>query len=213
MLMRDGFGQTVNHIRGEAESLFSQGRLFERLMKRCLLRGRLYSDRFSDVRLYGEWEKREPGFDAKHTGVNLVAAERSGRYCAIQCKCYALATRIHRRHIQSFLAAPDRAPYTARLSVHTDEEWCTTAAKTIEQLKTSCQVLRYSDLAGRPISWPDLAAQKPEDLAVRAERRDRADRQGTAKCVRRAVLQERIPGISVEMTIESDDPCKVVLSG
>ena len=138
-------------------------------MKRYFLEDRLYSDRFADVWLYGEWAQEQPGFDGQDTGIDLVAAERGGGYCAIQCKCYAPATRIQKSHIQSFVAASARDPFTARLIVDTGAEWGTTAMKTIEHLKPTCQVLHFADLASRPIRWPDLAKQEPEELAVRAE--------------------------------------------
>ena len=167
--MKDGFQQALDRIRGEAETLFSQGKFFEQLMKRYFLTDPLYSDRFSDVWLYGEWAKRQAGFDARDTGIDLVAEERSGEYCAIQCKCYAPNTRIQKTHIQSFLTDSERVPFTARLIVDTGAEWGTVAKKTIEHLKTPCQVLHFADLASRPINWPDLAKEGPEALAVRAE--------------------------------------------
>ena len=155
--MSEGFQQALDHIREEAGTMFSQGRLFERLMKRYFIADPLYSDRFSSVWLYGEWSKQQSGFDAKDTGIDLVAKEHDGGFCAIQCKCYAASTKIQKTHIQSFLAESDRDPFTARLIVDTGAEWGTTAKATIENLKTPCNVLHFSDLAGRPVDWPDLA--------------------------------------------------------
>ena len=167
--MNDGFQGALDHIRNEAATQFSQGRLFERLMNRYFVEDPLYADRFADVWLYGEWARTRHDFDAQDTGIDLVAAERGGGFCAIQCKCYAPATRIQKSHIQSFVAASARDPFTARLIVDTGAEWGNTAKKTIEHLKPTCQVLHFADLASRPIRWPDLAKQEPEDLAVRAE--------------------------------------------
>ncbi len=167
--MSEGFQRALDHIREEAETMFSQGRLFERLMKRYFITDPLYSDRFSGVWLYGEWSKRESGFDAKDTGIDLVAKEHDGGYCAIQCKCFAPSTKIQKTHIQSFLAESDRDPFTARLIVDTGATWGKTAKTTIENLKTPCQVLHFADLADRPIDWPDLVGQKPEELKVRSE--------------------------------------------
>ena len=118
--MSDGFESVLSHIREDAGTLFSQGRLFERLMKRYFHEDPLYSDRFSDVWLNGEWARQQTGFDAQGTGIDLVAAEGVGGFCAIQCKCYAPATRIQKSHIQSFVAASAREPFTARLIVDTE---------------------------------------------------------------------------------------------
>ena len=167
--MSDGFQQALSHIREDAETLFSQGRLFERLMKRYFHEDPLYSDRFSDVSLYGEWARHQTGFDAQDTGIDLVAAEGGGGFCAIQCKCYAPSTRIQKSHIQSFVAASARDPFTARLIVDTGAAWGNTAKKTIKHLKPTCQVLHFADLASSPIHWPDLAHQEPEALAFRTE--------------------------------------------
>ena len=149
--MKGGFQGALDHIRQEAETLFSQGRLFERLMKRYFLKDPLYSDRFSDVWLYGEWARKQHDFDSRDTGIDLVAEEHDGGHCAIQCKCYAPSTRILKKHIQSFIAESDRDPFTARLIVDTGAEWGYTAKKTIENLKTHCQVLHFADFADRPI--------------------------------------------------------------
>ena len=41
--------------------------------------------------------------------------------------------------------------------------------KTIEPLKPACAVIHYSDLASRPVDWPDLAQADPEELSYRHE--------------------------------------------
>ena len=89
VLVNDGFQSAMNQFRAEAETLFSQGTLFEQLMKRCILADPLYADRFSDAWLCGEWVQQQEGIDEKDTGIDLVAGERNGGYCAIQCKSYA----------------------------------------------------------------------------------------------------------------------------
>ena len=40
--------------------------------------------------------------------VDLVAEERGGGFCAIQCKCYALGTQIAKSHLDSFISASAR---------------------------------------------------------------------------------------------------------
>ena len=46
--------------------------------------------------------------------VDLVAEERGGGFCAIQCKCYALGTQIAKSHLDSFISASAREPFTVR---------------------------------------------------------------------------------------------------
>ncbi len=103
------------------------------------------------------------------TGIDLVAEERGGGYCAIQCKCYAPDTRISKPALDSFVSASARDPFTSRIVVDTGAEWGPNAKKTIEPLKPSCAVIHHSDLASRPFDWPDLTRADPEELSYRHE--------------------------------------------
>ena len=168
--MNKGFQRVLDYLISAAENQARQGREFERLMKAYFVQDPVYKDRFSDVWLWGEWARRKPGFDATDTGIDLVAKERNGGYCAIQCKCHSPGTRISKPAIDSFISASDREPFTSRMVVDTGAGWGPNAIRTIESLRTPCQVLSSSDLADRPIDWPDLARAKPEDLAFRVRK-------------------------------------------
>ena len=130
--MSNGFQRTLDHIRSIADSEAHKGRLFERLMKTYFGEDPVYKERFSQVWLWSEWPSIQPGFDGADTGIDLVAEEREGGYCAIQCKCYAPGTRISKPHLDSFIAASARDPFTARIMVDTGDEWGPNARKTIE---------------------------------------------------------------------------------
>ena len=169
MELDNGFDQVLMHLRSVADSEAGKGRLFERLMKTFFLGDPLYSERFSNVRLWSEWVAARPDFDGADTGIDLVAEERGGGFCAIQCKCYAPGTQISKPHLDSFIAASARDPFTARIVVDTGDGWGPNARKTVERLKPACTVLRFGDLASRPFDWPDLARGAPEDLAFRQE--------------------------------------------
>ena len=167
--MSAGFQDVLDHIRAISESEAQKGRLFERLMKTYFIKDPIYRDRFSRVSLWTEWAFSQPAFDGADTGIDLVAEERDGGFCAIQCKCYGPGTRISKTHIDSFISASARDPFTRRLVVDTGDEWGPNARKTIIGLKPECQVLRFGDLAGRPFDWPDLVRGEPEDLSYRRE--------------------------------------------
>ena len=167
--MSDGFQQVLDHIRSIACSEPEKGRLFERLMKSYFLQDPIYKDRFSEVWLWSEWAQMLPDFDGSDTGIDLVAQEREGGYCTIQCKCYAPGTRISKAHLDSFISASARDPFTARMVVDTGDEWGPNARKTLDRLKPACSVLRFGDLASRPFEWPDLVREDPESLFYRAE--------------------------------------------
>ena len=167
--MRDGFQRALDHIRSVADSEARKGRLFERLMKAYFVKDPLYKDRFSNVWLWSEWARMQPGFDGTDTGIDLVAEERKGGYCAIQCKCHAPGTRMTKSHLDSFIAASARDPFTTLLVVDTGAEWGPNARKLVEKLSRPCTVLRFGDLANRPIDWPDLVQDEPEKLSLRRE--------------------------------------------
>ena len=167
--MNDGFQSVLDHIRSVTDSEASKGRLFERLMKAYFMSDPLYKDRFSKVWLWADWAFMRPGFDGTDTGIDLVAEERDGGFCAIQCKCYAPDTRISKAHLDSFIAASTREPFTTLLVVDTGAEWGPNARKLVEKLSVPCTVLRFNDLADRPIDWPDLVRDNPEKLSLRRE--------------------------------------------
>ncbi len=103
-------------------------------------------------------------------GIDIVAEERENAgYCAIQCKCYASDTRISKTHLDSFISASAREPFTARIVVDTGDEWGPNAVKTITRLKPACAVLRFDDLATHPFDWPNLVYEQPEALTFRTE--------------------------------------------
>ncbi len=167
--MTGGFQRVLDHIRSIAGTEAEKGRLFERLMKAYFEQDPLYRDRFSHVWLWPEWAAARPDFDGGDTGVDLVAEERGGGFCAIQCKCHAPGTRISKAALDSFIAASAREPFAARIVVDTGDEWGSNAFKTITRLRPPCSVLRFGDLASRPFDWPDLVHGQPEDLSLRHE--------------------------------------------
>ena len=165
----NGFQNVMDYIRSTAGTEAAKGRKFERLMKKYLTEDPVYKERFSQVRLYSEWAEHQTEFDSKDMGIDLVAEERGGGYCAIQSKCYAPDTRISKPALDSFVSASAREPFTSRIVIDTGAEWGPNAKKTIEPLKPACAVIHYSDLASRPVDWPDLAQADPEELFYRHE--------------------------------------------
>ena len=167
--MSYGFQQTLDQIRADAGSHAESGALFERLVKQYFRQDPVYTDRFSEIWLWSEWAARRPDFTGQDTGVDLVAEEHDGGCCAIQCKFHAPGTRISKDALDSFISASARDPFTRRMVVDTGHAWGPNALKTIEGLTPACQVLRFNDLADRPIDWPNLRRQDPEALRWRPE--------------------------------------------
>ena len=165
----NGFYDALNFIRQNANSQFGKGRLFERLIRAYLLEDPFYNKRFSEVYLWGEWAENQPGFDRVDLGIDLVAIERTGGVCAIQCKCYAEDKRVSPSDIDSFITYSNRQPFTARIFVDTGKSWTVNLKKKLDGLEPPCQRISAADLASRPVQWPDLSLQEPDHLNYELE--------------------------------------------
>ena len=165
----NGFYDALNYIRQNANSQFGKGRLFERLIQAYLLEDPFYKKRFSEVYLWTEWAQLRPEVGGVDLGIDLVATERDGGYCAIQCKCYAEDKRISKADLDSFISESNRKPYTARMFVDTGKSWSKNLLKAIDGLQPPCQRISAADLASRPVQWPDLSHQAPDQLNYQLE--------------------------------------------
>jgi len=163
---RTDFDKILAQLRAEAESESDKGRRFERLMKRYFEIDPLYQNRFEKIWLWSEWPGRG---NIPDTGIDLVAQEREGGVCAIQCKFYQQGTSIGKDSIDSFVTASNRKPFTARMLVNTGADLGPNLKKAITGLQPRMQILSFGDLADRPIHWPDDLA-KPEKLQLRPEK-------------------------------------------
>ena len=163
------FQSTLDYIREASCSTFNQGRLFERLMKRYFSVDPIYKNRFLDVNLWHEWAPHQPSLDGVDIGIDLVAKEREGQFCAIQCKCYAPNTRISAQHIDSFIAASSREDFTSRIIVDTGNEWGQNAWRKIRSVTPAVGLIQYGDLAASHVYWPDLRHEAPEQLDYRSK--------------------------------------------
>ena len=145
-----GFQSTLDYIRETARSERQKGDLFERLMLTYFTEDPDYQQQFSEVYLYKDWASLQTGYDANDIGIDLVAKQRDGGYCAIQCKCYAENTRISKPHLDSFISASASDLFTSRLIVDTGGEWGPNALRTIDSIKDKLRIIRYSDLESSP---------------------------------------------------------------
>ena len=176
----NGFYTALNYIRENANTQYGKGRLFERLMQQYFTEDPYYKNRFSEVWLWAEWAENQPGFDRVDRGIDLVAKERDGGYCAIQCKCYAENAKIGESDFATFNLYSDREPFTSRIFVDTSGGWTNNLRKTVEGLKTPCLRISSAHLVSRPVKWPDLGIEAPEQLDYQLERFDLREHQEKA---------------------------------
>ena len=147
-----------------------KGDKFERLMAAYLRTEPLYQDQFSEVWLWSDWPGREGRPD---TGIDLVAQERTGGVCAIQCKFYDPSHAMRRDDIDSFLAASGRQPFTSRMLVTTTDKWNKNAEDVLDSQQPPVIRLRVRDLDDSTIDWGQFALDRPDTLARKARKTTR----------------------------------------
>ena len=155
--MADGNGRTL-------------GRLFERLIMSFLRTDPLY-DRFDEVWMWDDYPGRN---DRSDFGVDLVARQRDGSLCAIQCKFFNDRS-LTKRDVDSFLEAGSRMEFQHMMLVYAAKGY---GKKVGDALKGHrCRVLDFESLASSPLDWPDLAAdmttvERVEPYALRDYQED-----------------------------------------
>ena len=154
------FDEALTTLRDRATDYVGMGRAFERLMQAALSREPgILGDRFSQVWLWQEW----PDHDGQDTGIDLVAEEREGGLCAIQCKFFDPHRPVPRKAIDSFMAKSEPTQYTSRLIINTGGPIQSHALRTLEASPKPCRVLGPADLDGWDVDWLQYV-DDPENL-------------------------------------------------
>ncbi len=166
-----GPGGLFEKIRRHVPTAQGQGLVFERLIRMFLTKDPLFKERFTEVWLWSEWPGRGGEHDA---GIDLVAEERAGGICAIQCKFYGSGQYIGRAEIDPFLVASARRPFTARMFVSTTERWSANAEKVLANQLVPVQRIGIAELESSPFDWSRFDAAHPDQLLRHAPKEVRA---------------------------------------
>lgn len=145
------------HARSERE----KGDLFERLVRRFLLTEPLYADRFDEVWMWSDWPGRKGRSD---TGIDLVAHERDGGLCAIQCKFFDPEHAITKPDVDSFLAASGAVEFDSRLFVSTTEKWNRNAEAALHGQRVPVNRIGLTDLIESTIDWSTFDFSTPDAM-------------------------------------------------
>ena len=144
------FAEALTLLRDRATDMFSMGRSFERLMKSALLQEPvIWGQRFTQVWMWDEW----PGRDGQDTGIDLVAAERDGGLCAIQCKFFDPHRPVPRKAIDSFMVKSEPDQYTSRLIINTGGRIQGNTLKALQAVSKIPRVLDASELEQWDVDW------------------------------------------------------------
>ena len=161
----NSFQQALDYIRAIADTERRKGTLFEQLMKAYFQKDRHYSKRFVNVQTWKEWAVDKEDFDGTDIGIDLVAEERSGGYCAIQCKCYAANQQISKAHVDSFLAASSKEIFVSRILVATGGGLSANAERALLKTYPPCQEIYTYHIEESALDFPKLVqGEAPEDL-------------------------------------------------
>ena len=160
------FDDVLERIRDEAQNTRELGDKFEKITRDFLKTDKLYQNRFEKVWLWKEW----PQNDGVDTGIDLVARERDGSLCAIQCKCYADDGSLNEVGISNFIAKASSLGKKLKKTFHTilvytGDEITSNAQKILKDDHTG--IITPEHFRQSSIDWSDfprIQKKKPKDL-------------------------------------------------
>ena len=182
-------GLSANQVHAElrrlADSSFSQGKLFERVMVKYFLQAPLYRDKLKDVQLWDDWAHAH-GIDGRDVGIDLVADTCDGKYWAIQCKCYDETHTLQKPNIDSFLSSTGKRwgeediIFSEGLIVSTTPRWTIHAESAIDGRTPPCFRLDLTELTDdEGVDWsdllPDLGLETPTPRQLRPHQETAVD--------------------------------------
>ncbi|WP_180173517.1 type ISP restriction/modification enzyme [Acinetobacter sp. YH12029] len=153
------FFDLINTYRTTAKSEREKGTYFELLCIKYFENEPAYADLFTKVQPYTEWAK-EQGLTGKDTGIDLVATDKDGGFCAIQCKLYDADRKVSKSEIDSFLSAASKAYFKSRIIVSTTNEWSQNALDTLENQDPPVTKIDLATLANSVIDWAKFLEKK-----------------------------------------------------
>jgi predicted helicase len=207
--------QLLRTYRSAAYDKREQGTYFERLVVAFLRNDPVQAAQYSEVWTFGDWARMH-GFDARDTGIDLVAklANEDG-YAAIQCKFYKASYRIQKTDIDGFLSASSTQHFVRRVFIDTTEQdWsehadATIATQSVPVVRIGLEALRESAIdwatfavADKVVLQPKKRLHEHQTQAVAAVERGFADGDrgklimacGTGKTFTALKIAERLAG-------------------
>ena len=146
--------QLLEKYRSSSKSEREKGTYFERLAMAFLISDPVQSEEFEQVWTWQDWAP-ENGFNAKDTGIDLVAKLRNeDGFAAAQAKFYAADTRIQKSHIDSFISASGKSPFTRRVIIDTTiRDWTDNAEEMLRGQTIPVIRISLADLRESRIDW------------------------------------------------------------
>ena len=164
--MSTSFGDVLTKIRQESKNSVELGRKFEELTLNFLQEDKVYSSRFKNVSLWSNWKHRD-GHDA---GIDLMAEEQNGDWCAIQCKCYDENGKLSYPMVTTFVGKAASLSKKHRkivnlVLVYTGDDFTSHTEKILDD--AGCHTIFKNELEASHIDWskyPKIKAKAPKPL-------------------------------------------------
>ena len=157
------FDILLHQLRTTALHTRDQGDRLERLTKEFLTKDSIQSRLYKKVYLWKDWDGRENFGDI---GIDLVAENVDGGVTAIQCKFYDEHSTIAKEHIDSFISASGRKPFTHRIIVSTTDKWSKNAEKMLEEQRFPVQRMGLQTFRDSNIDWSTYSLDDPGEQQV-----------------------------------------------
>jgi Predicted helicase len=189
----------LQQIRQHSQSEREKGDRFEILMKAFFKTDPTWFDRFEDVWIWKEWPDLSLyQFSQQDTGIDLVARERDGGWCAIQSKCFDPHYNVQKADIDSFFTLSGKKPFTARLIVSTTDKWSIHAEDALADQQIPTNRIGLTALAESRIDWGRVIPEQLNLLPLRS---------------RKALLSHQQEAVSKVLTgFQSSDKGKLVMA-
>jgi len=164
--MNKSFGDVLTKIRQESKNSVELGRKFEELTLNFLREDRVYSQRFKSVSLWENWEHK----DGRDTGIDLMAEEQNGDWCAIQCKCYDENGKLSYPMVTTFVGkaaslAKKHRKTVNLILVYTGDDFTVHTEKILDDAR--CHTIFKTELEASHMDWsqyPKIMAKTPKNL-------------------------------------------------
>ena len=170
---------TIHQLLGQYRERISNprdlGSIFERLTKTYFERNPIYAARFRKVWFWKDWPQRW-GPDC---GIDLVAEDVEGNYCAIQCKFYSGDYSIVKEDIDSFFTESGRKfkteakktnSFSYRVIVTTTNHWSDNAQRSIKNQTIPVTLIGLTNFDESPIEWSSFDLDKPDDIVLKEKK-------------------------------------------
>lgn len=186
----EDFERIIERYREESASESDKGRRFEELIRRYLLTDPTYASQFQWVCLWNDFFARDQL--GKHdTGIDLVAKTKSGKYWAVQCKCYAEDYYVSKSDMDTFISTSgrtfidetgERCGFSYRLVVASTDRFNTNARSVLEGQAVPALILGLHQLANAPVVWSELDKGNMGQVARSRKYRLQKHQQAALEC-------------------------------